>query len=64
MMPTNMSDLSEWRWRAFALELFPELRNEIKHADSAHGVFFELLPAIRERGGSVVKRLGFKDRDR
>jgi hypothetical protein len=43
-----MSDLKEWRWRAVALQLFPEFRSEIKQAESAHGVFFELFPAIRD----------------
>ena len=36
--------MSEWRRRA--LEDFPEFRRSIDEADSLHGVFFELLPAI------------------
>ncbi|MGH2373538.1 MAG: hypothetical protein ACRDIC_08695 [bacterium] len=40
--------MSEWRWRALTLEMFPELRKEIKRARSAHGVFFELLPALEQ----------------
>ena len=32
-------------WRRKALELFPDLRNEIQHGDTTiYGVFFELLP--------------------
>jgi hypothetical protein len=27
--------------------MFPELRDEIQRARSAHGVFFELLPALK-----------------
>ncbi|HET8579529.1 MAG TPA: hypothetical protein VFL31_00890 [Nitrospiraceae bacterium] len=38
--------MSEWRWRALALEMFPDLRKEIKGVQSAHDVFFALLPAL------------------
>jgi hypothetical protein len=38
--------MSEWRKQALAQ--FPEHRVAIESAVSAHGVFFELLPALRE----------------
>ena len=38
--------MSEWRRKAVAD--FPEYRAEIEHAQSAHGVFFEFLPALQD----------------
>jgi hypothetical protein len=35
-------------WRRLALVRFPEHRVAIERAQSPHGVFFELLPALRE----------------
>ena len=35
-------------WRRHAVAEFPEFRTEIQAADSAHGVFYVLLPALHD----------------
>jgi hypothetical protein len=54
-------------WRRKALELFPDLRNDIEAPDaSVMGLFFELLPRCRDAHGrndsAELKRIyGFAD---
>jgi hypothetical protein len=35
-------------WRRLALTEFPEFRSDIERAETAHGVFFALLPALHD----------------
>jgi hypothetical protein len=50
-------------WRRHAINEFPEMRQAIDEAQSVHGVFFELLPALhgayREptRNESLIRRI-------